>query len=349
MDFSQFPAKYLGRVWSARLSLWAERLLNSFQELILWTSGFVCLALFNFQTDILSALFWLGFFVLLSWGIYRFKAPTVIEIQEKAEQGSSLLHRPLRSGKDQPAARLSAEGQKFWDTEATRKAGDLKFLRWITPSFRMTQRDPYALRIALSLLLIIGVIISGPATGSKLVGAFFPFVPSFSAAASSALKVVITPPTYTRKSQIVLNGRPANPVEVPQGSHVRVLMQSWLGHIEIEISNEETTLLQDGKTDVYTADAPIPETDTIQIKQFGFPRLTIPVAYISDSPPSISLRGDLEVVAGGQLKLPLTVYDDYGLKLIRVRAILAADVKSRPMGSPILEEQSIIEIGRAHV
>jgi uncharacterized protein (TIGR02302 family) len=342
MDFSQLHAKLSSLIWSSRLSLWAERLLISFQSLLLWVSVFICLALFDLNTNTLSFVFWLGFAGLFGWSLVKFKAPTSFEIEERLEHGSALRHRPLRSKQDSPAKDLTEDGQSLWEIEQSRKRGQLKFLRWISPAFNMTQRDPYALRIALTLLIIVGVVISGPATGVKISSALFPFMPSFAEKAGSALKIVITPPTYTRKPQLVLTGRPAEPLSIPQGSGVRVLMQSWIGHIHIVINDDKTELIRDGETDVYTAETLIPETDKIKIIQFGLPRVTIPVSIIPDTPPSIFMRSEPEIIAGGQLKLPLTVQDDYGLKLIRVRAILSPEIKLRPLGRPVFEEQSII-------
>lgn len=330
------------KLWLACFSLCAERFLLSFHWLILWIAAFFGIALFNFSGNLLSVIFWIGASALFCLGIKLFKIPISDEIQEKLERRSSISHRPLRSQEDKPSRKLTAKNETLWLWERARKLGQFKLFKWISPDFSLTQRDPYALRILLTLILIVGFVVSGPATPSKILGLVFPFSSSIEKSSGDALKVVITPPPYTRQPQLILSGSPKEPLHVPAGSKVRVLLQSWVGHAELVMQEKRVPLSRDGKTDAYIAETEIPETDSIKLRQFGLPRLNIPVKYIRDNPPTLSLREQPRVVAGGQLLLPLTVSDDYGLKLIRVRAILSTEIKSIPLGQPVYEEQSVV-------
>lgn len=331
------------KLWSARASLWAERLLGAFQWLLLWTGGFFALTLLGLFAPWLSAVFWLGFIIFLVIGIRHFRKPTLKEIQARLERDSRVTHRPLRSQKDEPASAMSVRASDLWLGERSRKTRLLSLLQWVQPRFSWTQRDPYALRVGLALLLVIGLVMSGPSAGGKLTAGLFPFAATFEAGENDALKIVITPPSYTRLPSLVLKGRPKDPVPVPQNSTVKVLMKSWIGHLSLKMGDSSTALIQEGDTDIFTADHKVPETESIRLVQWGiFPRITIPVAYKKDEPPKLSLREPVKIISGGQLRLPLTVEDDYGIKLIRVRAILSPTVKSRPLGKAVSEDQSII-------
>lgn len=338
MSHPSLPLKSL----SATLAIWAERLLLSFQWLVLWIALFIAFLLFDVSGVYLTGVFWIGFLALLVIGLRRFQAPTAAEIAARLEQEARLSHRPIRGRDDKPSARLSAQAKHFWQQEITRKESQLGLLKWVLPVFRLTQRDPFAIRIGLLLLLITGLIISGGAAPDKIRMGLFPFISSFSRDQTSDLKIVITPPGYTRLPQLVISGRPKEPVSVAAGSTIRALVRSSLGHLMLHIGESSLPLKQDGKTDAFSAVGKIEETASLSITQLGFPRLSVPVAFIKDKAPILTLRGEPEVTTGGQLQLPLTIQDDYGLKLVRVRAQLDSGVSPIPLGSPVFEEQSVI-------
>ena len=329
---------------SASLALWAERLLESFKWLLLWTClWIVALLLFPFASVLLTVFFWLGFLIALVSGIRNFHVPLQTDVEARLERDSLLFHRPLRSRDDVPASRLSAQGEHFWQQELVRKDRQLLLLRWVAPAFNFVQRDPYALRIALVLLLFVGIAISGATSGGKIRDGLFPFIPNSQASSNdSDLKIVITPPGYTRLPQVMVSGHSKDALAVPQGSSVRALARSSIGHLKLNLGDVSLPLAQEDGTDAYSVETKLPETESISITQFGFPRLRVPVDYIKDQPPQLSLRGNPETAPGGQLQLPLSIQDDYGLRLVRVRAQLTPEIRAIPLGTPVFEEQSII-------
>jgi uncharacterized protein (TIGR02302 family) len=340
---NEWSGKLIAKLWSTRLSLLVERLESSFSWLLIWIAIFLIAALSGLNGLFFSILFWLGFVGLLAKGILTFRPPLPSEIKARIEQESHIRHRPLRSADDTPSGSPSAVSRTLWRVEMQRRLGLLPLLRWVHPRFNWVRRDPYAVRIGLILLLIVGVVIAGPAGPDKIRQLLIPFDTRISRTSSDpVLKVLITPPPYTRKAHIMLTGRPDKPVALPEKSDVKVMAQSWLGHLSLQAGDETIPLHKEGKTDLFAAKATIKETDAIKVRQFGLPRLTIPVTFIKDTPPIISLRGQPETIIGGQLRLPLTIQDDYGLKLIRVRAILSPSVQGIPLGNQVYEEQSII-------
>lgn len=331
------------KLWSARLSLLAERFLQSYSAALIWISLALIAALAGLSFPFMAVIFWIGAAGCTAYGWRKFQWPDETEIQARLEQDSAVRHRPLRSQTDTLTGTVTKPGHDLWTFEHERKKGLLNLLGWVRPRFHLVRKDPYALRVAMILLLVTLGITSGAAAPDKLRNLLIPFALSVSDdEESAALKVLIMPPAYTQKPYIMITGRLKDPVDVPQGSTVKVMAKSWIGHLTIKIGDETKPLVQEGKTDVYSAERHIAETDMISITQLGFPRLSIPVKFIPDQPPQISLRGEPEVMMGGQLRLPLLIQDDYGLKLVRLRAILSAQLKEMPLGEPVYEEQSVI-------
>ncbi len=338
----RLPTKLALKLWSARISLLAERVADSFHLAFIWASVFAILALFSVGNIWLSGIFWAVFIALSFIGIRKFYWPQEHEIRARLEKETGILHRPLTGMADTPASTLSGDRLALWDKEVERKEKSRTLLRFATPVFGFVNKDPYALRVALILLLIVSYVWAGASASENLSRAFLPTSFAVDLEKSPAFKLTVTPPAYTRKPQIIISGRPKDPVEIVQGSTVRVLAHSYIGNLSLESGDQKTTLIRDGETDIYQAEAIIGNSPAISIRQFGLPRLTIPVNFIKDQPPVITLREQPHAIRNAQLRFPLTVQDDYGLKLIRLRAILAPGQKEVPLGHPVLEEQAVI-------
>lgn len=344
MTFSKEPprGRLAAKLFSARVSLLAESFVACFWPALLWFGVFLTAVLLGADFPFLSPIFWLGFTALFIRGCIKFKAPAELEIKRRLEQDSLVRHRPLRSQDDQLTGQTSETGNTLWSFERERKKSLLGLLRWVKPRFGLVRRDPYALRIALILLLVTAAVAAGATAPDKLNRLLVPFSLQVNNEESAPFKILIMPPSYTQKPYLLIAGRPKDPVPVPQGSTIKVTAQSWAGHLTLQLGDLDVPLSREGKTDVYTAAGTIPESDSIKITQFGLPRLSIPITYIADKAPEISLRDKPLVLLDGQLRLPLTVTDDYGLKLIRLRAIFTPQVRDHPLGEPVFEEQSII-------
>jgi uncharacterized protein (TIGR02302 family) len=338
----RLPAKLALKLWSARVSLLAERIAASFHLAFVWIAAFAILSLFAIGSIYLSGIFWVVFIGLLYIGFRKFVWPQENEIRMRLEKETGILHRPLTGMEDTPAIRLSGDPLALWQKEVERKEISRSRLRFAAPVFDYVTKDPYAVRVALVLLLIVSYVWAGTSASENLSRAFLPTSFAVDLEKSPSFKLTITPPAYTRKPQLILTGRPKDPLEIPQGSTVRVLAHSYIGNLSIETGDQKTALVRDGETDIYQGEAIVTTSEEITIRQFGLPRLTIPITYIKDNPPVVTLREEPHAIRNAQLRFPLTVQDDYGLKLIRLRAILAPDQKGVLLGHPVLEEQSVI-------
>lgn len=105
------------KLWSARISLLAERIAASFHWLFIWVSVFAILSLFAIGSIWLTGAFWLGFVALFFFAARRFSWPTQSEAATRLEKETGILHRPLTSMDDTPAAPLSGNRKALWQQE----------------------------------------------------------------------------------------------------------------------------------------------------------------------------------------------------------------------------------------
>ncbi len=171
------------------LVLWVERGLRALFWPVMVAAFYLVVALFGMANGFLlmaAALLSLG---LLGFGIFRFRAPTAYDAEARIEFFSALPHRPFDAVADRPA-HDDAIGAEIWRQHQARMAAQLAQARTGGPAPRWEALDPFSLRVLLCLLLLTGLIISGPA---RLLGAFelpsWPF-------SGPVITGWVTPPAY---------------------------------------------------------------------------------------------------------------------------------------------------------
>src|SRR4051794_4489102 len=129
-------------------------------------------------------------------------------------------HRPLSALADQQATSPGDPvSRALWaahQREAEAKARDL---RLEPPSPGLPARDPYALRLALILLVVVGFFYAGGERGARLLSAFR--APAALAQDNPArIDAWVTPPAYTRRPPVLLSaaGNAGQVLSVPQDS-----------------------------------------------------------------------------------------------------------------------------------
>ena len=151
----------------------------------------------------------------LAWSLWRVRAsmrwPDHASGLRRLEQVNALSHQPLRSlgdrlsgGGDDPATR------SLWQRHQERLAQALRRLRVGPPRSDLPRRDPWALRAALLLLLIVGLVEAGGMAPKRLLQAFELRRGAPMAAVPVELTLWVTPPLYTGKPPVRLEAeRPA--------------------------------------------------------------------------------------------------------------------------------------------
>ncbi|MEO0938198.1 MAG: TIGR02302 family protein [Pseudomonadota bacterium] len=277
----------------------------------------------------------LGAFAALAYGLRTFRLPNKTEAIARLDE--SLPGRPLTAlldsqaiGEGDPAAEAvwKAHKARMLDRAATAKAvpGDL----------RTSARDPYALRYAALLLFAVALIFGsiwrvGSVADMTAGGEALASGPTWEGWAES--------PRYTNRPTIYLADIPEGALRVPEGALITLRLYGEVGALTVSETVSARTSDVPAASDA-AQDFVVVQDGTITIDGPG--GRTWDVALIPDDAPSVQVLNTPSATALGEMTLPFTATDDYGVEageavfeidLTRVdrRHGLAADPEPRPV------------------
>ncbi len=315
---------------AARLALLWERLWPALWPPLGVAGLFIALALFDALPLLppwLHALVLAGFalaaVLLLVRGLLGVRPPTVGEARHRLERDNALAHHPLDALADRlPSdAAHDAAALTLWQAHRRRMAAAVRRLRVALPEPGLPARDPWGLRAAVLLLLVIALAGTWNADPwGRVARAVTPAV-GINGAEPAAVQVWLTPPEYTRQAPIFLQSPDAAPpggaVSVPEGTRALVAVQG--GHGEAELRHADERLpLQDMGTESWRGETTLRDSGTLAVHQ-GLGRVAAwEVTVEPDHPPRIALLAAAQDDRA-RLVLDYEVADDYDLRAARVR------------------------------
>ena len=264
------------------------------------------------------ALFGVGIVGLIG-ACARLRLPTRREVLARLDRDSGLPHHPISAAEDilaNPAADPATRA--IWDLHRRRLSEALRRTRVALPSPRMVDRDPYAARAAILVVLIAAGFVAGPEKSGRLAAAFA--WSGTGPAAGARLDAWIDPPGYTGKPPLVLLGAatPAPTGEggtlaAPAGSVVVVRTSGSAGDVDVSADGGLKTLPAKPGT-------PSPATGVTEHRYTlaGNGHLSVgarqfALTSIPDQAPRITVMGAPHANASGSLALAYTIADDYGV------------------------------------
>jgi uncharacterized protein (TIGR02302 family) len=271
--------------------------------------------------------------------------PTHRGIVRRIEAESALSHRPLQALTEDMAVPGDKVTDALWLAHRKRMAARISNLTGGFPTAQIAERDPYALRAIIVLLLIVAGAYAGPLRSERLALAFdFSGQPVIDI---TRLDAWISPPGYTGRAPILLRGS-TDPeatvatIVVPQGSEL-VVRSDRADGLGVDYT------AQDGAVTALQAEAPTATSGSIStsgseateatqqlteirlelttsgmaaIRQGQRELITWPIEVTPDLAPTITLEGDPERLTSGATRLAYTMSDDYGV--IRAQARIEA-------------------------
>lgn len=280
-----------------------------------------------------------------------YRGPSAAEIDRRIERANRLEHAPLRTQIDRPTADTPF-ARALWQEHQKRMAAKLDRLAAGLPHARLPERDPWGLRAAAALLLVVAFSFSFGPLGGTLGDAFRAH--GGAAVAPARIDAWVTPPAYTGKAPIFLTGQgaPATDaaiVKVPAGSIVAVRVAggtgqetlSWLkpGDQEaVPVAPEEA---QAGDRPRRPGAAALQFQATLggdgllslrsgvgELRSWAF-------AVTPDTPPTIRFAHEPGRAVNGTLELSYAIEDDYGAASAEAR--FALDDDGAPGARPLYE------------
>jgi uncharacterized protein (TIGR02302 family) len=337
------PGRFEWRVRLSRLALLGERV----WEALLWpfvvVAAFLILSLFEIW-GLLPPLLHrvsLGVFALAFLASFlpliRLPLPTRAEALRRLERNAGIKHRPASSYEDRLGTAPRGDTALLWAAHRARLGRLVAKLKPSWPNPRTDRKDPYALRVALLLVLIVAALAAGPMRWDRLTAAFKPAPRT--ATALLRLDAWVTPPVYTGIAPIVLadGSEPAGAgsesfraLSVPERSELIVRAFSPQGETVSLIANTEdgseprvVAPKSTGSQGLIEFNTALTAPGTAEVKVAGNTIAKWRFELIEDASPRISLMGNPTATPRGALTLSYRANDDHGVAGAEARFELA--------------------------
>lgn len=336
---------------ATRLVLWWERLLPAlWQPLSLlglflalaWMGLFVHLSPWLHVPLLLAVLGGVG---LLSWsGVRAVPAPSDDDIWRRLERDSRLSHRPLTQLQDGIAGGAGDPlAHALWRLAQRRARQQVQKLRLDLPDGGLVARDPWALRVAVALLMVVGATVGWGDLGGRTLGAMIPTTGLGGFFTPTRLDAWATPPDYTGQPPVFLTGlQPAavepagehKPLFLPMGTKLVVRLDGGYGTPALRANGKDLDF-QPVTGGGYQVELALTEGDGVSVRQFGREVASWPIRLIPDQPPGIAFRVSPSATERNALRIDYSAADDYGVQSVMATVNLAIDVPDSVDHTPI--------------
>lgn len=310
-----------------RTGMLAERLTRAFWPL--WSVLFLALAalMLGLQDAVPLELAWgiaVVFVSAVLWacahGVRQFHTPSRAEALDRLDR--TLAGRPITALADTQAIGATDDAsQAVWRAHLVRMADRVAGAKAARPDLRISARDPFALRYAALLALLVAVLF-GSVWRVASVSEMAPGQGQLTASGPS-WEGWIEPPAYTGKPSLYLNDINQEGFSVPEGSKLTLRLYGTPGALTVA----ET--VSDRTGDVASASDPSQEFTITQdgsLEITGAAGAEWDITVTPDQTPRIALAGEAERSAGGEFKLPFAAGDDYGV--VAAQATITLDMAS---------------------
>jgi uncharacterized protein (TIGR02302 family) len=263
-------------------------------------------------------------FLLAFWpAARRFRLPDRGAERRRIEQASGLAHRPLAALED----RLSGTGEDtasvaLWHAHRDRMAAQMRVLRVGWPKAGLLRRDPFALRAALTLVLLLGAIDAGQDWPQRLLRAVTPSFTAFGPPAQVSLDIWVTPPDYTGLPPqfLATDAKAEQPIAVPVGSTVLAQVHGGSTAPKLKIDKNAMDFSRIDEQNFKGA-ATLTAGSRLAVEQEGRTLGSWPITIVPDLPPKIEFAKPPQHSQRAVMRLEYQATDDYGVE--SAKAIIA--------------------------
>lgn len=332
------------------LALARERLALAFWRPVCWVLLFAGLwlwrlpALFGAPGNLAALVLFIGGTLWLGARAFRdYRRPRGAEIDRRLEAESGLPHRPLEQISDRLSNPEKEQTRRLWSAGRDDAWSVLSRLRRARTRPVLASADPLALRLLTVLILFSGILAAGGAWRERLTFGLLPFSVQWQDRISDNIVLWVTPPPYTHLAQVTLTGRgrAAEAVDVPEGSTIKISVRNGIGRPHMLLGGLDIPLKKLGE-DSWGAETKATAAADIKIRQAMLTRALIPVHYIADTPPVLTLKQEPKIMAKGSLQIGVTAQDDYGVGSLSMSMTLDPTVADAPKGEPVTETRPVM-------
>ncbi|MEP2030897.1 MAG: TIGR02302 family protein [Paracoccaceae bacterium] len=328
-----------GLRWPLRLTqvgMIAEQVLRCFWPLIALVLGVLGILMLGLQDMLPLEIFWggVGIFavtllIALITGARRFIWPTRASALHRLD--ATMTGRPIQALLDTAAVGSDdPDAMGVWRAHQARMAERAEQAKTVQPDLRIAGRDPFALRYSALLVFVVAL----------LFGSIWR-VGSVTTLAAGAVPVASGPtwegwvesPRYTGRPTLYLNDIASPTLDVAQGSVITLRLYGEVGALNVSetVSGTPVDATQDASE--LSQEFVVDRNGALKIEGAGGQSWTIHV--IPDASPKVAIAGVAEATAVGEITLPFTAMDDYGVELGFARIELDLDAVDRRYGLEI--------------
>jgi len=322
-----------------RVGMVAERLVASLWPLFSVVLVGLAILMLGLQDLVAVEVVWGGGVLLLAavlaglwFGLRRFRLPSRAEAMERLD--ASLPGRPIQAlMDDQAIGQTDAASAAVWRAHQARMAARAAEAKAVPGDLNTAPRDPYALRyvavLAFAVALLFGSIWRVGSVADMTPGA------GDALAGGPVWEGWIEPPRYTGQPTLYLNDQESGDLSVPVGSLITVRLYGEIGALTLS----ETVSARIG--DVPAASDPAQD---FIVRQDGSLEIAGPggrawsIAVKPDTAPTVEQDGAPDTTALGEMTLPYTAQDDYGVEAGEARITLDLASVDRRFGLTIAPE-----------
>lgn len=262
--------------------------------------------------------------------------PTRSEARVRLETLSPVTHRPLTTVEDALASGSNPIQQLLWLLHQRRAKDDLTRLRTAPPAPGIAARDHFATRAVVVLALFVGLVSAWGHVGDRLLRGFLPILGDDGGLA--AVKLWITPPSYTNRSPLYIElpapaGTEApDTLEIPAGSKALVMVTGATRDASLAL--DDTTFPLDRLADQsQRGEMELVETSRLEVRSGSRSVAGWDVNWIADAPPTVAFTAEPTQGVRWRFRIDYSAKDDYGV------AALKAIIRRSPSGekAPAIE------------
>lgn len=332
------------------LTIGFERLSLHFWQVFALVTLFASLAMLDFleflgktSSSLFLLCFSAGFLFFVYRGIRDFKWPEEKEILKRLERDSNLKHQPLLLKDDDPVSLNDNKMSPLWRLRRKRIESDLKTLKLPKLRLDLYQSDLYGLRFITLFLCVAGFFMAGPQWDERIYQSLFPVFSQIQSPLKERVKLVITPPEYTRLESLTLTKPDPKALKIPENSTLKAEIYGGLTKPVMKINQNAFDFEDIGnKTHIFESTL-TEEHKKIQIKQDFLTKFSQEIVVIPDQAPKMSVSEEPEILTQKEIRLSLEIQDDYGLKDLSLKMDIDPVVEESPLGK-VFETKRALEI-----
>ncbi|MBD0865689.1 MAG: DUF4175 domain-containing protein [Rhodobacteraceae bacterium] len=321
-----------------RLGMGAERLWHRFWPLLSVVLLSLAVLILGLHDVLAGELMWGGavlslllVVVMLVRGVVGFRWPTRAEAMARLD--ATLPGRPIQALVDTQAAGFDDPASvALWRVHQARMAERAVAARAVRPDLRLAARDPYAVRYASALIFGVALIF-----GSVLrVGSVAEMTPGGVLDSGPSWEGWVEPPRYTGHPTLYLNDIPGPDLRVPAGSTLTLRFYGEVGALTLV----ETVSGQSGG--VPPAAGGPHQFTAVQpgvLRIDGSGGRIWHLDLIADAAPRISVEQAPTLGLAGQMGMPFSASDDYGVVAGEAMITLNLAAVDRRHGLAVVPEQ----------